>query len=207
VPDAGPDPKKLQEMLNKQEQDIRNIKSTFQRQISEQQRKWDEERKQLQDDLRRAQMASLDDDEKVEFQKNLELERASDWQQRAMDAEQRLQESQALQNYTQFFVEQGVPVSQLIRDQGLDALVNSGWTGVQLLIRDLQNKLKTLETPAPAPVTPATTTPVRTPISATPAPAGGGPTWDDLIKRYGSAEEVYKLVEEQVLPPSIIPLT
>jgi len=208
TPDAGPSLQKLQETLAQREKDINNIKSTLQRQQAEQKRLWDEERKQLQEDLRRAQMASLDDDERAEFVKNLELENAGQLRTQVQDYEQQIQEMKAKESYTQFFIDQGVPVDKLVRNDSLDALVNSGWSGIQAIIKDQQKELDMLKNPAPPPATSPTPTPqVRSPISAAPAPAGTGPTWADLIQRYGSQEEVYRMVEQGDLPPSIIPIS
>lgn len=206
VSDAGQQElQRLQELLAQRERDVNNVKSTLQRQLSQQQRQWEEERQQMQEELRKVQMASLDDDERAEYQRNLQLEQAGQWQKRAQELEQKLQEREAIESYTQFFIEQGVPTGQLVRDQGVDALVQSGWTGVQAIIKDLQAKVNATpqqQQPVP-PQSPEAQT--RPPISAAQAPAGTGPTWNDLIQRYGSSEEVYRLVEQGDLPPSIIP--
>jgi len=206
--DAGLEKQQYEEKLRQREEDINRLKSSLQSQMAQQKKQWDQERSQLLDDLRKAQMASLDDDERVEFQKNLELEQAREMRQQLQKREQELQEMQAAQSYREYFMAQGVPADKLVTDQGLDALVNSGWAGIQEMISSMRTKLEQLEKQPPA--TPpdssaAGETPPRTPISAGSSPAGSGPTWTDLIAKYGSQEQVYQLVESGVLPPTIIP--
>lgn|SRR5574340_315711 len=205
--DAGLEKQKFEEMLKQRDQDINRLKSTLQTQLSQQQRKWEEERQQLMEDLRKAQMASLDDDERKEFQRNLETERAIETKQRLQQREQELEELRAAQNYRDYFVAQGVPADKLVTDQGLDVLVQSGWQGIQAIMTDMRTRLQQFEAQAPAQQTPQSspTSNPRTPISAGNAPAGAGPTWNDLIAKYGSQEEVYLKVEMGELPPSIIP--
>jgi len=208
--DAGQEAqRKLEEALAKREQDINNLKSSLQRQMSQREQEWQQQRAQLESELNKARMASLDDDEKKEFQRNLEAEQSSQWRTIAQQKEQELQQLQAAQNYKDFFVAQGVPADNLVTDQGLDALVASGWHGIQKAMSELKAKVKEYETThmtsVPTPQNNQADSSQRTPLAASPAPAGNGPNWNDLIKQYGSAEEVYKLVEAGDLSPSIIP--
>jgi len=208
--DGGQDyAKKYEELLQKSTSDINNLKSTLQSQQAQQQRQWNQERQQMEEKLRQAQLVPLDDDARKEFLRNLELEKANQYRQEAENAKQELEAERASSSYRDYFIAQGVPADKLVTGQGLEVLVQSGWQGIQSIMTDLRTKLKQFETQSAATLGAAAPQPPvdssRTPISASPAPAGNGTNWDALIKRYGSAEEVYRLVETGELSPTIIP--
>lgn len=208
--DGGQDyAKKYEELLQKSQSDINQLKSTLQRQQAQQQQQWQQERQQMEEKLRQAQLVPLDDDARKEFLRNLELEKAAQYRQQAEQAQRELEEERSRNSYREYFIAQGVPADKLITDQGLEVLVNSGWQGIQAMMSELKSELQKFKTQSATTLNTVTPqTPVdtpRTPISATPAPAGNGTNWDALVKKYGSAEEVYRLVEQGELPPSIIP--
>lgn len=191
----------LEAQLAKYEQDVRAVKSISDKRYSDAERQWRSEREQLRQELESLKLSSMDEDQRKKYEASLAVERQQEILQEAERSKQVAQEAQATLQALQYFSQQGVPTDKLVIDQGYDALFNSGMAW-------MSQQLQTLRTSPPAqpPVQPSNTLPTPPTV----ATAGQGvpqvkPTWDDLRKKYGDDEQIYKLVEVGLLPPDIIP--
>lgn len=193
--------------LQKREADLNRMKSTFQRQINDLNRKYEEEKRQYEDQLRKLKVSGLSDDERKEYETTLQIEDANRYKKEAEQYRMQVEEIQVAQSYAQFFTELGVPAASLVRDGGVDTLVQSGWEGVKKVIEELKKEINTLKNPPGSESSPKEEGQRgRQPMTSTPGTPYTGTTWDDLIKKYGSEEAVYNKVERGELSPSVIPL-
>lgn len=192
--------------LQKREQDLNRMKSTFQRQISQMQKEMEKQRQQYEAEIRKLRMAGLSDDERQEYEREIRLQEAEQYKQQLEEYRQQMEEYQLKQNYARFFTEIGVKPEELITEEGLDALVQSGWEGVKNLINSLREELNSLKSgSATQQKKQPVQSPEKQPITSVGTPFTGT-TWDDLVKKYGSEEAVFSKVERGELPPSVIPL-
>lgn len=192
-PDA--DVQTLKSRLEKYEQDIRNVKSTMDKRLHESQVQWQQKEIELRQQLEEAKLLSMDEEGRTRYLKQVEAQRMSEMETKATQAGHMEADYQASLAAIQHFTGLGVPLTALVIDQGYDALFQSGYAFVA---EGYKNSLKAPATPPLLPQAPLVVT------SAGNMPSLK-PTWTDLIKLYGSAEAVFKLVETGRLDPTIIP--
>lgn len=196
----------MEAQIAQRENDIRRIKSASDSRFAQESKQWREREQTLQQQLDELRMKTLPEDqrrtysEQISSRRNQEIQTQLDALARERDE---AKNSLAAQN---FFMQQGVPPQKLVTDQGYDELWRSGLFYMQ----DELNRLRRLAQPSPTPQTPNPAPAKRPPEApavntATSAPAFS-PGWPDLIKRYGSMEEVFRLVETRQLDPSVIPV-
>jgi hypothetical protein len=197
----------LERKLQQYEADVRALKSTSDKRYSEAEKQWKQQNEQLKKELERIRMSSMDDDERKAYEAELSVERTrqteTELQKARLDAEEYRSTMQALS----YFLHQGVPPSELVTDQGYDALFNSGMTWMAGQLKRLQTNPVTATPPPAQPGNPNSPLPTP-PVVATSNQALPNlkPTWADLRQKYGSDERVYALVEAGILPRDIIPM-
>jgi hypothetical protein len=147
-------------------------------------------------------MATMTDEERARYERQLESEEHQSLQSRLAELEQERALQAQTVNAFQFFIQQGVPAEKLNLAEGYDAVVNTGWA---YLIEE-RNQLKAqLTNPQPQkPVEPAPLKEAPKVVNDKGVPASGT-TWAALRAQYGSDEAVYRAVEEGRLPASVIP--
>jgi murein L,D-transpeptidase YcbB/YkuD len=194
--------------VSKYEQDVNKLKSVYQRRESEINRTHEERERQFQDELRRVQMSSMDEEEKKEFERQLDQQRLSELQDTVSQLQREKQELDARYNAETFFTENNVPITALNRAGSLDELVQSGYAW-------MSNRIKELETRAPSTPNqpPATPPPAAPPVdTSNGAPSTIRPTWPDIEKElrplYGNQwqEEFYKGLIAGRIPQDRLPL-
>lgn len=188
------------EKLSQYEKDINNIKSAMQKREAQLQREFAERERLLVERLDELSTQTMTDEEKAAYQKRKESERFKGMEAELMTAKQQAEEIRATNEALQFFLAEGVPASELNVGEGYDALTESGWKWIKAELKRLRAATSKPETKK--------TDKKEAPdvVTKTGAPPSGGPTWEDLEKKYGSQEEVYRLVEQGLLDPTIIPL-
>lgn len=192
---------KLRLDLQKYEQDIRNMKSTFQKRENELTRTWTEREQTLKSQLDEARLASMDEEARKTYLAQKEMSRFQELETKAQEAERIRGEYDASLKAIEYFTALGVPLSSLNLGNGYDALFNSGF---EFVTREFKNRATAPATSNPVPPLP----PVAPPVTTTTGTAPNlKPTWLDLEKTYGSREAVYRLVETGRLSPTIIPTT
>lgn len=193
---------KLQE---KAEQDVSNLRRSLDQRYAEAEKGWEQREKSYKEKLFELETADMDENELQKHQLNLASEQIVTLEQTIADSQSQIRELTTVDGYIRFFEDNGISRKELVLDRGLDAVVQSGWEAISA-------KIKALEAQVDGEVESSKTSP-ETPPKAPDAPdvltetgrIPTGKTWPELIKQYGSAEEVYRLVEQQALDPSIIP--
>lgn len=185
----------LSDLRAKYERDIAGLKSSLQKQQAELQRNWESEREQYEEQLIRLKTASMDDDERTAFERSLLEERLEKERQRRAELEARLQEQQAAQSWATWFVENGVPLAEL-DTTSYQSVFETGMNKLAEMAQNAQRQTAAPSSP-PAPKAPK--------VAVDTGTVSSGPTWSELVDRYGSQENVYRAVEQGWLDPTIIP--
>lgn len=212
VSDAGSDVKvtELEKTLKAREQDINKLKSTYDRQMAQAKKQFEEQQKQLQEELRKVKMSGMSDEQKQQFERQLELEQAQQWREEAQRLQREKQEFEIMNNYAQYFQENGVPRENLVFDSGVDALVQSGWEGIQKEMTNLKTKVSEYEKKLTQGTvldqgqqqqTPEQPAQQRSPITDTPSPTNKSWTWAEIEKHYGSIDAYFNKVERGEISP------
>lgn len=184
-------------IAQQREQDIRNVKSVSDKKLYEEQRAAQQREQQLQETIHQLKLSTLDDEAKKQYLAQREEQERRELLEKATSAQRAQEEYKETLQALDFFLEKGVPKSELVLDQGYDALYESGFKWI-LNKFDEASKPSTPATPPLPPTAPS----VVTPTGATP---NVKPTWADLVKIYGDQETVYRLVEARRLDPAILP--
>ncbi len=179
--------------------DINQVKSTLQRQIAEREKEFKTREKEFQRKLEELQKQGMDAETLKKYEAQLVETRAQEVEREKLAVEASQNEIKNTVAAMQYFVQKGVPVTELVLDQGYDALYASGMNWIFTKFDELQNQAAT---PPKKKVTRIDAPEVALEKGA---PATTGPTWADLIKLYGSEEQVYTYVESGQLPSTIIP--
>jgi hypothetical protein len=197
APQTDADIQALKVQLQKYEQDIRSIKSATDKRLHEQSQAWQQKEQELRRQNEELKLATLDDDGRAKYLKQLDDQRIAEMQTKVSAADKVQSDYQASLGAIQHFTSLGVPLTELVMDQGYDTLFQSGYKYIT------ENYKKTLAPQQPGiPPLPQRAPDVAVTSGSTP---NLQPTWTDLIAKYGSPEEVFRLVEVGRLDPTIIP--
>lgn len=187
--------------IAKFEEDMNRMKSSLQRRESEITRQYQSETKKLKEELEKYALQGMDDEQRKAYEQSRASQQMQELQQQLIEAQQQAEASQANLGAMHYFISRGVPADKLVVDQGYDELWQSGMSWIESEFQRLQslaqNPPQAEKPQAPEPPEVSTNT------GAVPK---GGPSWDDLRKKYGDDETVYRLVESGQLPPTIIPV-
>ena len=191
----------LESQLAKTNQDLNRMKSTFQRSEAELKRGWEQREREYQQQLENLKVSGMDEDQRKAYEASSTSRRLAEMEQQMAALEDQKVQTEAMFKAQNYFISQGVPASELNVDEGYEELWNSGMGFITQEFQRLKNQ-------SPVAQTPQVKTPVAAPavVTTTNTPAYTGPTWDELVKKYGSEEEVYRLVETQRLDPTTIPV-
>lgn len=195
--------KRVLELSQKYERDIANMKSSFQKSEFEMKKQLEEQRNQYDKHVRELRVSRMDEEERKRFESEELLERNKNFEAEAIRANQKLEELKQMEQYKNFFSSVGIPTSSLSSAEDLTSLVNLGYSLWAQKTKQLEQRVQEMEkksqksedeeeTPAPE-------------VNTTKGSPPKGTTWADLIKRYGSAENVYRQIELGHLDPSILP--
>lgn len=208
LPDAGSEKlKELEAKIQAKEQDINKLKSTYDKQLAQTKKQFEEEQRKLQEEIQKAKLATMTDEQKLQFERQLELEQAQQWKEKALRYEQQMQEFEIRNNYAQYFQDMGVPKENLNLNGDINALVQSGWEGVQNQMTQMKQKLAQYEQPQ-QPANPAPQQPEpqeRAPLTNQINSGTPKTTWADIQKQYPNMEEFFAKLERGEINPGSIP--
>jgi hypothetical protein len=140
----------------------------------------------------------MDDEQRKVYEQTSVQRRLAEVQRELAERDNALNQLQAMRQAEAWFIEQGVPVTSLERDGNYDDLWHSG---MGWITSELQKRTSTQGTPQSN----ASLVPAPSVVTQTGVPAYSGNTWADLIKRYGSEDNVYRLIETGQLPSNVLP--
>ncbi len=186
----------------KYETDINNLKSTLQRREAQVTKEWQERYGSLERQMHETRMASMTEDERARYERQLEAEEFQSLQAKLAEIENEKQTMASTFSAYNFFVQQGVPANLLNLSEGYDAVVSKGWQHLTSELAELRAAKANPQPQQPVEPAPLKQAPGVVTDKGTPA---SGTTWQALIAQFGSMESVYRAVEEGRLDPSIIP--
>ena len=195
------DKKALDETVKKFQNDLNSMKSTFQKSEAQLKREMAEQKKLYETQLRELKVSKMDEEQRKQFEAQELVERNRNFEAEALAAKQALVEREQKDQYRDFFIAKGIDPKDLVNDQGLEALVNSGYAAWDKVTTSLKAKLAKLEK---AKEGDGEIDPPEVDTETGKKPAKGS-NWPDLIKKYGSEEAVWRMIDRGVLPASILP--
>jgi hypothetical protein len=187
--------------LERLNQDLNAMKSTFQRRESQLSKEWQERESQYLRQIEQLRLATMDEDERKVYESTATVRQLNELQEALQTVSAQREEAESKLKAQQYFISQGVPVNKLELGQSYDDLWASG---MAYLTEELSQLRKRASTPQAASNPPVIQAPAV--VTANNAPASVGPQWSDLVKQYGDEESVYRLVETGQLSPDIIPI-
>jgi hypothetical protein len=200
LPNTAPKDAELQTLIQKvsqYEKDINNLKSFADKRVNEVRREAKEREEQIMGQLHEFRISQLPEEERAAYIEQLRDAEQEQLYERVQQADMLTEEYTESKKAIAYFLDQGVPLTDLVLDKGYEELYQSGFGYITKQYQTLRQK----SAPTPPP-----------PPNAPPVETGGGPTpnvkasWSDLEKKYGDREAVYRLVDSGRLPSSIIPL-
>jgi hypothetical protein len=186
---------KIKAQLDKYEQDIRNLKSVSDKRVHEMTQDWQRRESELRKQNEELRLASMDEASREKYLQEVERQRLKDLETKAQEAARVQDDYGASLGAIKYYTSLGVPLTELVLDQGYDALFQSGFK----YVTEQYKQAKENKTPPLPPQAP----PVATVNGTVP---NLKPTEEDLVKKYGSMEMVYRLVEQGRLDPAVIPV-
>jgi hypothetical protein len=202
---ASEDQKRIEALEKKYEQDIARIKSTFDKRDADQKKLLAQREEEFNKKLRELEVRGMDENTRKQYEEAHKQDEFQKIAQENTQLQQKLQENELIRNYQQFFVESGVPLSELTLDEGPEALAASGWQAIRLQKQQMEEELKRYKSGKPPeekvlPEPPDTLN--HNDKTASPMQL------QDAIKKYagGDEEKFYQLVEKGQLPTSVLKL-
>lgn len=216
--DAGADfEAKMADMRASYERDIRGLKSSLQKSAAQERQDYEQRMSQMEADLHAARTAGMNEQERLQYERDIYAQRADMLAQQVQQTQQRLYDWEQAGQAREAFQQLGIDPNKL--PQGtVDQVLQAGWRGVAERMAELETQAKAAQA-APrlvenAPAQPRQPGPVQPPATAsaqgTPT---GGRTWGDAYKSASSIlgttidneEDLMRAVEMGHLPPSILP--
>lgn len=192
--------KQFLELQASKERDVAAVKSSHQKQLADQKKEFDRQMAEIKLKIEEMKFSQMDEeDRKVFLQNKKEQEQRSIIEERET-YKQKLSELEQMQAYEQFALSDLGLDPKILKRENPATLSQSIWDAVksklseqQKLIDKLQKSSKTSGAPD-----------VNTNLDKLPAKSGA--SMSDLIKRYGSEEEVYKALEDGKIRPEDFPV-
>lgn len=197
--------KQIEAATQKYEEDIRKLKSSFDKREADRQRTMDQREQEFNRKLKELELRGMDDETRKKYEVEHKEDEFNRLVQEKQIAEQRLVQIQQAHDYEKFFLENGVSSKDLIMDQGLEALAESGWKALRSLVGTLRAENEKLKAGAP----PSETTLPDAPntlshTSQTPAKL----SLAEAAKKYAGGDEdrLYTMIEKEMLSASVLNL-
>jgi len=200
----------LRAQLQKSQDDLRKMKSAYDRKLGDYTRREQalQGREQgLTAELERTRTAGMTEDE-------LKIYRAEHAQEEVVtltEENQRLsvelQERAIRDDYLETAARFGLPKDVLVMDQGLTELAESVWGALFTTFSGMKTEVEQLRAgkpPTPAGAPPPTP-PTGPPVAGNTGVPASGLDWKSLREKYGSDEAVYALIESGQLSSDILP--
>lgn len=195
------------------EEDLRKLKSTYDKQISKMEQAHKRELQQVMNELNetRAELERLrelllnDEEARKKYDSFKEQSEVERLRKELEQYKQMEQEREVKTRWVTFFHNLGIQVDA---EGDLDTIAQQGWEGVQReleRLRALEKQLSENTKSSSGSVSPVQTQAKPSVRTDMPASPGTSLSWSELVKRYGSEERVFRAVELGFLPPDILP--
>lgn len=208
---------KMAEMRANYERDMRGLKSSLQKTAAQERQEYEQRMSQMEQDLHIARTATMNDQERVTYERDVYAQRAQMLEDQARQYQQRLYDWEQAGQARAAFQQLGIDPSKL--PQGtVDQVLQAGWKGVAERMAELELQAKAAQA-APRLVENQPAQPQQPGLVQPPATASaqgtptGGRTWGDAYKaasdilgaKVETEEDLIRMVELGQLPPSILP--
>jgi len=192
--DAGSGQLTAAQVQAKYEADIRALKSSLQRQQSETENQYRQREARLAQELEALKTKGMDENQRRQYELEKAQAEVAQYRDYIGQLQGQVQVTQQMQDWATYFTqEMGVERGKLDMSSP-QALLDSGWQSVKALTRSGR--------PAAAPAT------LQAPeVMTAQAPTPAGNTWSAVLARYPgkTQEDIYRMVELEILPASVIP--
>ena len=192
-------------VAKKYEDDIRRLKSTFDKRDADRQKELAQREEAFNQKLKELELRGMDEGARKKYEEEHRLDELQKAAREKDTYAQKLAELQQARDYEKFFLARGVSPQDLILDAGVEELARSGWEALDkqiIALREENAKLKAGKSTkdkdlpdAPDTLNHNTKPPVKTGLS-------------EAIKKYANGDEdrFYKMVESGQLDPSVLGL-
>jgi len=205
---TSPEVEELRQALDAKEQDLRRMKGTFQSQLSAKEKETQRRLDEFDQKYTELQMAQMDEETRKQFETQLQSKKFRELQTENEQLRRESQEASDINRYFQFFTTQGIRPEELIIDQGASVLAESGWTAMTREMNRLREQVAKAGQPPQQETSPNTSEvePLQAPQVVTQTrTVPSGANWAELREKYGTDEKIYNLIDQGVLPASILP--
>jgi DNA repair exonuclease SbcCD ATPase subunit len=201
---------RLEELRQKYERDLSQLRSSLDRRYSQKEQSWDQEKQQLLTRLDDVITSSMSEQDRGAYELERLKQQRSEYERQIAQARQEAEEVKSMHEYAKYFNELGVPYDKLNFDSPQD-MMQSAWSGLKETMNEqkrqmeeLREQMKKVQQPTNEP--PKKTTPQGKTAPQTftgkgqpPAPADAFRSIQKaLSEQYGrdvSDEEVFRQIE------------
>jgi hypothetical protein len=189
----------------KQEQNIARLKSTYDKREAQLKREADQRDREFSEKLKALELRGMDDAQRKAYEEEHRNDETQRLATEKAQLEKQLADFQVMQNSQKFFLDNGVPLSQLDLENGPEALAASGWQAMQARTLALQKELEEIKKGKPA----GEKEIKQPPDTITHGSIQANQTsLVDAIKKYAGGDEdrFYSMIEKGQIPASILNL-
>lgn len=194
-----------EELLRQSESDFNKMKSSLQKRENELTREFEARERAMREELEKLALSSMTEEQRTAYSEQREQQRIREMEKQLQNANASVAQIREMNDALTFFIAEGIPPDALNVTEDYDALVTSGWQWISDELDRLYQIENAYANNAPQQQQPRKKEAPEV-VTDSNAPARKGYTWADLITKYGSMEEVYRLVESELLSPDVIPL-
>jgi len=191
----------MKEQSAKLQDDLNRMKSSNQKREAQTLKDFETKESNFKKEIQNLRLSGLNDEDKVEYEKQLAKERLQELQTANEQLVAEKQTQQARQESLQYFLGHGIDQKDLSLDGDYSDLVKSGWDALTAKQKQLEDENASLRSKKTATAS-GETAPDILDVDGVPAATK---TWAELVTEYGSEEAVYTAVESGDLPASEIP--
>jgi len=196
---------KVEEIQKKYERDIAQIKSTFDKKEAERLKEAQRKEEEWNRRLKEVELRGMDEEARKKYEAEHKEDEFRKLAQEKTQLQQQLEQQKMVLDYQKFFMDRGVPLSELSLDNGPEELARSGWEAIGNQTKKLQAELEALKAGKAPQQDKEIKEPPETLSHGDKTPSATSLT--DAIKKYaaGDEERFWKGLESGSIPKSVLP--
>jgi len=197
--------KQVEAVTKKAEDDIRRLKSTFDKRDADRQKELAQREEAFNQKIKELEVRGMDEGARKKYEEDHRLDELQKAAREKDTYAQKLAELQQARDYEKFFLARGINPSDLITDSTVEELARSGWEALDRKMLSMEAELTKLKSGKGTKDKDLPDAPDTLSHNAAP-PTKSGLT--DAIKKYANGDEdrFYKLLESGQLPESVLGL-